>query len=66
MHQYEIGRQRGRQKMGGHTREGPDVFSRTSLSDIASIDGGSHGVEGEDERDKSEMGLRFYRVGGRV
>lgn len=39
------------------------MFSSTSLSDGTGVDGRSHGAEGKDERDKSEMGLRLYRVG---
>ena len=45
------------------TREGPDVFSGASLSDSPGVDGGSHGAEGKDKRDKSGMRLRLYRVG---
>lgn len=38
------------------------MFSGASLSDGTSIDGGSHGVEGKDERDKREVKSGFYRV----
>jgi len=67
MYRCEIGRQRGNRKTTGHTREGPDVLPRRkSLPDRTGIDGGSHGAEGEDERNKSEIEQRFYRVGGGV
>ena len=44
-----------------HTREGPDVFPGVSLSDRTSVDGGGHGAEGKDERNKSKTDVRLYR-----
>lgn len=54
MHWCEIGRQRGNHQTMVHTCEGPDVFPEGSLPDSTGIDGGSHGTEGKDERNKEE------------
>ena len=44
MDQCEIRGRRGHQQTAERTREGPDVFPRTSLSDRTGVDGGSHGA----------------------
>lgn len=51
----EIGRRQDYQQTVGHTREGPLVLSRTSLSDGTGIDDGSHGAEGKDGRSRREI-----------
>ena len=63
MDRGEFWRRRDHRQTTEHTREGPDVFPRASLSDGAGVDGGGHVAEGKDRRNKSEMEVRLYRVG---
>jgi hypothetical protein len=53
MYQCEIRGRRGHQKTMERTREGPDVFPSTSLPNRTDVDGGGHGAEGKDKRNKS-------------
>ena len=47
----------------GHTRERPDVFPGVSLTDRTGVDGGGHGAEGKDERNKSKTECGFIGSG---
>ena len=62
MHWCVVRHRQGHQQTTERTREGPDVFPRGSLPDRTGIEGGGHGAEGKDRRNKSKTGLRFYGV----